>query len=438
MKTIFRVSVFGLVTAAFMAVSAVSTFAQNPCDDPYETKQASYGTFREGRKEPRSIPKAETGIKAGDEFLTKYGSCEADKQVADFVKDKLPELKEWVKLQKLYAAFDGSISDIKNVNADVAYSSGKEILSLRPALAFDMQIALASVGYDSSIKNPPVDKYNAEAISFAKKAIADIQGGKTSESWGFLSQSFVIKDAQGKVDQAKSKQNTLGWLNYMVGSIVYYNQKMPKDAVPFFYQATKFESPTKKKPDVYRAIGAWYLEEILKMDKKRTDIITANENKDNEESLAMFKLIKGYADRAIDAYARASSLAASETDAAYKKGLDDKLQALYKIRFDNTNGIDMYVKSVMNKPMPDPATPVEPVKEETTSSPTTTPNTTPVTTTTTKPMTDTTTKPTTDTTTKPSTDMTKPSTNVKPTTTKPSTGKTTTKPKTVTKKKSTR
>ncbi|MGC2235663.1 MAG: hypothetical protein WA584_05855 [Pyrinomonadaceae bacterium] len=448
MKTIFRVSVFGLVAAAFMAVSAISTFAQNPCDDALEVKQVNYTIFRDGRKEMTSktpsIEKANAGIKGGEDFLAKYGACEDAKAVADFIKAKMPELKEWVKTTGLYTRFNTSIKDGKNLNADEAYSSGKEIMAIKPDLAFDIDIVLASVGYENSIKTPPVDKYNGEAISYAKKAISDIEAGKTSGNWGALSQSLVIKDAQGKVDQVKSKQNALGWLNYMVGSIMYYNQKSTKDALPYFYQATKFESPIKSKPDVYRAIGAWYLDEILRMNKEREAKLAANENKDNDETLAMLALIKGYAERGSDAYARASNLAASSTDAAYKKSLTDKLQALYKIRFDKTDGIPTYVSTVMSKPMPDPSTPVEPVKEETpatttstTSSTTTTPSTTP-TSTTTKPATtptNTTTKPT-DTTVKPTTDTTKPTTTVKPTsTTKPSTSKTTTKTKATTKKK---
>jgi hypothetical protein len=443
MKTIFRVSVFGLVAAAFMAVSALSTFAQNPCDDTLEVKQVNYTIFRDGRKEPRTVDKANKGVKAGEDFLAKYGTCEADKAVIDFIKEKLPELKDWAKMQGLYTRFNSSIADIKNVNADEAYSSGKEIMSLKPDLAFDIQIVLAQIGYDNSIKTPPVDKYNNEAISFAKKAISDIEGGKTSNGYGAKVYSLAVLDAQKKPDVAKSKQNALGWMKFIIGSIMYYNQQMKKEAVPYFYELSKIDSSFKTKPGIYQAIGAWYLDELLKIDKDRLAKIAANENKDNEETLAMLALEKGYADRGIDAYARASKLAATSTDAAYKKGLNDKLQALYKIRFDNTTGIDTYVSTVMSKPMPDPSTPVEPIKEETpattttTSSTTTTPSTTPANTTT-KPTTtptNTTTKPT-DTTTKPATDTTKPTTTVKPaTTTKPSTSKTT---KTTTKKKGVR
>lgn len=444
MKNIFRVAGFGLVAAAFMAVSATSTFAQNPCDDALEVKQVNYTIFRDGRKETASktpsIPKAKAGIKGGEDWLAKYGACPDDKAVADFITAKLPELRAWVERKEMYDAFNNAVKDPATVNPGVAFSSGKQIIGKDPDSSLDVAIVLATIGYDNAVKNPPVNTYDNDAITFAKSAIQQIEGGKTSNSYGAYKYSFIIKDAKGNVDPVKSKENALAYMNYTIATIMYYGQKNQKDALAYFYKASQSTADTKNKPGVYQAIGAWYLDELLKINKEREAKIAANENKDNDETLAMLGLVKGYADRAIDAYARASKLAESGTDAAYKKSLNDKLQALYKIRFDKTDGIAAYVSTVMSKPMPNPATPVEPIKEDTpATTPTTTSSTTttnPSTTSTTKPATtptNTTTKPT-DSTTKPATDTTKPTTTVKPTTTtKPSTSKTSTK--TTTKKK---
>jgi len=441
MKTFFRISVLGLVLTAFSAVSAV---AQSPCDDAYEVKDAIYQSFKKNRldtkENPRTLDKAKASIKSGEDFVAKYSACEADKPVVDFINKNLPDLKDYVKKQELYARFNSSIADIKTVNADEAFSSGKEIINLNPDLALDVAIVLASVGFDNSLKTPPVDKYNGEAINFAKKAISDIETGKTSKTYGAKVYSLAVLDAQKKPDAAKSKQNVLGWLNYMIGSIMFYNQQNKKDAVPYFYKATKYDSPTKNKADLYQAIGAWYLDEILKIDKDRLAKIEANTGKDNDETLALYALEKGYADRAIDAYARAYKIAPT-TNPTYRTGLFEKLQALYKIRFDKTDGINDYVSTVMSKPMPDPATAVTPVVEETKPATTTTGTTSTTTPSTTKPTTDATTKPTSTPTTKPATDTTtKPATTTptKPTsttTTKPSTSS---KSKTATKKKGTR
>lgn len=426
----------GLVITAFSAVSAFAqTTTPNPCED-YDAKTASYEKFRAGFKaSPRTLEKAKSAIAAGDDFLSKYGTCEGDKPVIDYITKNLPELKEYVKLQELYVRFDASIADPKNVNADQAYSSGKEIMALKPDLSLDVAIVLASIAFDSSIKNPPVDKYNADGITYAKKAIKDIESGKTSKCYGAKAYCLAQLDAKKAIDPVKSKQNALGSLNYIIASITYYNQKMKKDAVPYFYQTTKFESTFKKDPELYRAIGAWYLEELLEIDKKRLAAITANGEKDNAETLAMFALEKGYADRGIDAYARAHALAKASPTAKpdYVKALYEKIQALYKLRFDKETGIDAYVATVVNQPMPDPTTAVTPVVDATPTG-TTTGTATPGTTTpnTTKPAADT--PPTKPATTKPAADTpTKPAATTKPPTSSKS--KTVVKSKTATTKK---
>jgi tetratricopeptide (TPR) repeat protein len=435
MKTIFRASALGLLTA----VAAVSGFAQNPCEDSYETKQAIYQKFRDNRKAPVTVEKAKAGIQAGEEFISKYGTCEADKQVVDFIKGKLPEMKTFVGEQERFTRFNDSIKDPKNVNVANAFTSGKEIIAASPDTALDVALVLASIGYDNvAVKNPAVNTYNNDAITFAKTAIQQLESGKTSQGYGAYAFSYVIKDAAGKTDAQKSKENALAWMNYSIGFIMYYNQNQKKDALPYFYKAAQFNSPVKDRPVIYQAIGAWYLDEILAMDEKRKAIVKTNADQENDESKKIWALQKGYADRAIDAYARAYKLASAnpKTEAAYKTALYEKLQGLYKLRFEKTDGIDAYVASVMNKPMPNPATEVTPVAEETpatTTSSTTTPTTTTTTpstkpattnTTTTKPATTTTTttKPSASTPTKTATTNGKTSSNAN-TTTKPATTK---------------
>ena len=147
----------------------------------------------------------------------------------------------------------------------------------------------------------------------------------------------------------------------------------------------------------------------------------------------MFALVKGYAERAADAYARAYKVAPAN-NAQYRQGLLEKLQGLYKIRFDKTDGVLDWATAVMSKPMPDPTSAVSPVKEETPANTTSTSTTSSTTTTTDKPAANTT---TTDKTTKPATDSDKPAnTTTKPTTKTKSTTKVSSK--STTKKKGTR
>jgi hypothetical protein len=121
-------------------------------------------------------------------------------------------------------------------------------------------------------------------------------------------------------------------------------------------------------------MGAWYLDQAIRMDADRQAKITAAGDKDTDETLAMLGVQKGYADRAIDAYARAYSLAkADPKNQPYANGLYAKLKELYAFRYNGkTDGIDTFVASVMSKPLPDPTTEVTPVKEAATTTTTTT------------------------------------------------------------------
>ena len=439
MKTIFRVAAFGLVTAAFLAVSAVSSFAQDPCADTFEVKTAKYEIFKKGRtntdKAPRTLELAKPAITAGEEFISKYGKCEDSVKVAEFITKNLPEIKEWVKRAELIARFDDSIADPKNIKADQAFSSGKELIALIPTTNFDVSIVLAMIGFDNSIKNPPVDTYNNETINYAKIAIKEAESGKTSTYYGAKSKILVINTGN-VVDPGKSKNNVLARMNYIIGSIMYYNQKKEKDALSYFYKAAQIESDVKTRPDIYQAIGGWYLKELVGVDKERLAAIVANNNQDNEQSLALLAMEKGLAERAINALSKAHKFASAE----FKTGIYGKLQELYKVRFDEKKeGLDAYIATASNQPLADPATPVTPIVEApptTTSSTTNTPTTTPTTNPTTKPSTTPTTTPVT----------TKPTTTTTPVTTKPTTTTTTkpaakvnTKPKaTVSKKKAIR
>jgi hypothetical protein len=440
MKTIFRVSVFGLVMTAFMAVSAISTFAQTPCEDTYEVKTGRWTKFKADLAKYDVLPKETTRdqridvlkalITDGEDYVSKYKDCDDTKQVVEkYYNKKLPAIKTVVETQLRYKKFEESVP-AKNY-ADT-FSAGKEIMATEPdsPLSLDVAIVLAAVGSENVDATPPVNTYNADALSAAKTAIQKIESGKTSTKYGLFNRYAY-----------NTKDNVLGYLNYFVGNIMYFGQNSKKDALPYFYKASQANSDTKNKPIIYQAVGAWYLEEILKMNTDREAKLAANGGKENEETLAVLGMQKGYADRAIDAYGRAHKLALA-TDTEYKKSLYERLQGLYKLRFNKADGLDAYIASVTSKPMPDPTSEVTPVKEElpvaptTTTSTTTTPTTTPATTTTTNPS---------NTTTKPATDTTKPSTTTKPAnTTKPTTSKTSTTTKStdtktaVTKKKGAR
>jgi hypothetical protein len=439
MKTIYRSLVLGILMTVFAAAATTTGYAQEVCAE----KEQIAALDKEYRDNfDKDIAKQEIAVKAGKQLIEKYGACPTvDKDFVQYLKDTIPGIEEGIIKAKndaeakkkaaerkvLLTKFDTAA---KAKNTSEIYKSGKEILAkdagfLTEAEFLDVSIALASAGFTQSLATPPVDTYNADTINYAKSLIEKIEAGKMPKNYGVL--SYTLKDPK----YTDTKSYALGALNYMVGYITYYRQgatspEKKKEALSYFYKAVQYNSFGKTEPLVYQSFGAWYLDEALRIDKERVAAIKAAGGKDTPETLAMFALSKGYADRSIDAYARAYKLAKADKAQPkdYTDSLYSRLKDLYAFRYDGkVEGIDTFVASVQNKPMPDPTTPIEPVKEEA-------PATKPVTTTST-----TDTKPATTTTT-PATTPTKPVsvTTTTTTTTKPvatTTVSTTTKTKPV-------
>ena len=76
---------------------------------------------------------------------------------------------------------------------------------------------------------------------------------------------------------------------------------------------------------------------------------------ETDESKLMIANINQVLDRQIDALARAVALA---SDATVKKGLLADLTDAYKARNKSDAGLDVFVASVLNKPLPDMPTPL--------------------------------------------------------------------------------
>ncbi len=443
MKNIFRAIGFG---AALITFSAIGAFAQaNPCDDEFDVKQAEYTKFRESIKGEVTIEKLETAVSVGTNFTTKYAACEDTAPVVKYINDKMPAVKETLIDMKRTKKFNDGVQKLNSTDISVqtlgladAFSAGKEIVAVKSdkPISLDVALVLAKIGYNLVDAETPNDTYNSDTILMAETALKKIDTMVSTKYGAFGKYEFKTQK------YPDGKQNAAGWMNYIIGYIKAQRQKNVKDSLPYMFKAaTKYNSEVKTFPETFQYIGGYYVEELKKIDGKRKDVIKANGDKDNEESLAMWDLEKGYIDRSIDAYSRAHKLAvgfemaattADDKKAAkeYKDGLYGIIKALYEQRFDKKDGLDAHIAAQLSKPMPDPASEVQPVKEV---APTTTTSTTSTTSTTTTNSTTNTTKPTTNTTnstTKPTTNTTKPTTTTKPSNT------TTTPKKPATKKKS--
>lgn len=352
MKIIFRALTLGILLSAF---TAAPTFAQ----DPQAEKTALYEKYTKnyaGTLEQRKI-----AIAAAQEYIEKYAD---DKQQVDYFKTALPPLQKYVddetRRQKGAALYERFNKPAETGNWDDAYASGKAILAEYPN-DLDVMIFLGSVGYDESVKNPANNKYNADTINYAKMVIQNLESGKTTENYGVYRYTY-----SGDKTYTNAKDNTLGWMNYNIGYIMYFNQNMKKEAIPYLYKATQYNSMPKSFPIVYQVIGATYFDEAKRLSQESETLSKAAGDKDTDESKAAYALAKGYADRAVDAYARAYKVAGANpsTKKEYKDGLYKVMQDLYKFRYNGkTDGLDAFVSGVMSKPFVNPTTTVTPVVE---------------------------------------------------------------------------
>jgi hypothetical protein len=85
-------------------------------------------------------------------------------------------------------------------------------------------------------------------------------------------------------------------------------------------------------------------------------------------------MLNGYAERAMDAYSRAYSIAKADPKGAqYAAGVYKTIQTLYTVRFQNQKpeGVDAWITATVAKPFPDPTSAVTPVVDADTSGNTT-------------------------------------------------------------------
>jgi len=357
MKKIFRYANLGLMLAAVFALGTVASMAQDACSDA--AGQTTLGDkFRELYPK-KSIEDRRATIDTGKQFLEKYGSCESAQDLADYLKKTLPILEGNLKKMEdaaaqaaLYKRFDTSV---KSANYAETYASGKEILAKEPD-QLDVMIALGSIGYDESYKGN--FKFNDETLNFANRALAALDSGKTSKSYGLFQWTY------------NSRDNAVGWLNYTIGYIDQVAKKDKATALPYLYKATQAKSETATNPIPYELIGGFYFDELNKlteeiqtMAKGQMDTDTPEVAKQKVDAIkAKVAMANGIAERAIDAFSRAYTLSASTPAAKpYKDKMRANIEGAYKLRFAKTDGVDAYIANTITKPMPNPLTPVTPI-----------------------------------------------------------------------------
>jgi tetratricopeptide (TPR) repeat protein len=318
MKVLF--SRFAL--AALLALSGISLGAgqfavvAQETDDP--VKIQIYQRFRDNyQRNP------DAAYQAARDYLQKY---QKDKdQYTDY-------LSKWV------AAYErddrkrqlGGYINQKNFNE--AYKIGAKILADEPDY-LRAQIDLGYAGYLAASNKD--ESHNAEAIGYAKKAIAAIESGKAPSEWAPF----------------KGKDDTLAYLNYAVGFMTLKTN--PDQAIDSLLKAASYDSDIRKTPSTYYYLAVAYEAGPYKTLSTAYQTKFANQPETPESKAALEKL-GVLMDRIVDAYARAINTAG--TDPKTEQNRKDwmvPLTTYYKFRNNNTDtGLQQFIANAMQKPLP--------------------------------------------------------------------------------------
>jgi hypothetical protein len=372
MKTIFRFLSLAVLAAGFIAAGSTAGFAQDVCTDT-DGQAAIYTKFTDGYNKitakgaKPTVDDYNATIEPGKQFLEKYGNCETVKAQADYLKSAVPALEtarnkiaEGSKRSELLGKFDTAI---KAKNWDDTFAAGNQFLSAFPndPARINVLVVLGTIGGRESLNKNY--KYNADSTKYANEALTAFKSGVKSPKPSGTYGAFEFDCA---------KDDCVSVLTYGLGTMAYFSGNK-QAGLPYIYEATKIPGYNQKNPQAYGIIGDYYYDsvgtlgdEIAKLisDAKGITDPEAAKAKDAEikAKIAMFN---GYAERAMDAYARAYSLVDDKTPAGktYKDNIFKTIQTLYKRRFDKDTGVNEYITATVAKPFVDPTTPVSPVAD---------------------------------------------------------------------------
>lgn len=358
MKTIFRSTNLLLILAAIIAFGAVAGMAQDPCTDADgQTKmQDEFDTLYADKKDLNVRQRA---IDSGKSFLEKYGNCESAKVRADWLKAQIPKMETNLRIARDLAAENALVgrfdTAMKAKNFDEVYVTGKEVLAKYPEKYRAAEIVLGSIGFDEAYKGN--NKYNDDALRFAKASIADLESGKTFTTFGVNPYIY------------KTKEDALGYMNLTIGYITSVSQKNQLGSLPYLYKTTQGTSEASKNPIAFELIGNYYFAELNKI-VEQIAALSASQNKPGITPEELQKIVddikgkvamsNGTSERAMDAFARAYTHGQAP---AYKAKMKKNVEDAYNVRFGKKDGVDPWIATAVAKPFINPTTPIEPIKD---------------------------------------------------------------------------
>lgn len=283
-----------------------------------QAKIDTYKRFRDNYDKNKAV-----AYQAARDYLQKY------------TKDKdqyIDYLTKWVAAYESDERKDNLPILINEKKFDDAYKTGAKILADEPDY-LRAQIDLGYAGYiAASAKN---ETHNAEALSYATKAIQAIESGKAPHDWAPF----------------KGKDDTLAYLNYAVGFLTLKTD--PNKAIDNLLKSAQYDSEIKKTPSTYYFLAAAYESGPYKTAAAAYQKDFADKPETPASKAALEKL-NTLMDRIIDSYARA--IASAGTDPKTEQSRKDWTAALanyYKFRHGGSDaGMTEFIAAALQKPLP--------------------------------------------------------------------------------------
>ena len=321
------VAMLALPVAARNSIAQPDNSVQAQCTD--EAKQALYESFLKNR--PNDQAKAYEDAK-------KYLACptgqvtEAQQKIVDYLKKWSTAYEEGMRKIRLPQLL------YNEKKYEEAFALGKEILAAEPENLKVLVDLGSNVYLLPPLNNPAL---SADGLTYATKALALLESGKTLEDW----QPLAGRDV------------AIAYLNYSIGTLTL--QKDPSAALKNLIKAAQFETPLKKSPFTYAYIAGAYETGPYAKQSEAYKITFLNKDETPESKLALAN-INQLVDRMIDGYARAVALAGTDSKFASQKPVwTESLTTWYKYRNNNSDtGMNELVAGILAKPLPPEPTPL--------------------------------------------------------------------------------
>jgi hypothetical protein len=327
-------SMIALFFALALTLGSVSRLQAQPrsqvvqeTDD--EFKVTTYKKFVDNRE-----PNPAAAYDAAKQYMARYNK--EDDQYTRYLKVWIKAYEDDEKARRLAAERADReqqlLGTFTQKDFAKAYGMAKQVLADDP----ENVKVLTALGYEGVIASTEArnEAFNADAATYAQKAIQLIEAGKTPDTWAPF----------------KNKEDVLASLYYALG---FYNLKTkPESSVASFLKVAQIDSDRKAATSTYYYLAAAYQNGPYK--RLSEDFSKRFGDKpESPESKAALEGINKVVDKMIDAYARAVALAKDPQQQAAKTAWMAQLTNFWKFRHENSDaGLNEYLAGVLSKPLP--------------------------------------------------------------------------------------